>query len=79
MNTLHIFATNVRNYRKQKGLSQEGLAEKSNLHRTYISSLEREKRNISIENIEKIADALSVDAYQLFLPSTAEIKEKKKI
>ncbi|WP_195599240.1 helix-turn-helix domain-containing protein [Longibaculum muris] len=65
MNLLKIFSSNVRYYRKLKNLSQEELAFKCGLHRTYISSIECLKRNISIENIEKIADALDVEAYIL--------------
>lgn len=67
MDLLHIFASNVRARRMALGFSQEKLAELAGLHRTYISSLEREKRNISIDNIQKIAEALRVDAYQLFI------------
>lgn len=68
MQLLHIFAINVRRIRNERGYSQEYLAELANLHRTYISAVERECRNISIENIEKIALALNVNAYELFLP-----------
>lgn len=50
MDLLHIFAANVKNYRSEAGLSQEKLAELAGLHRTYISAVEREKRNISITN-----------------------------
>jgi bamHI control element len=60
-----VFAENVKRYRKEKGLSQEELAFESGLHRTYISSIERGKRNISIENIAKIANALDKMPYQL--------------
>jgi transcriptional regulator with XRE-family HTH domain len=67
MTLLHIFATNVKRYRVAQGLSQEKLAELSGLHRTYISSLERERRNISIENIESISKALNVDPQLLFI------------
>ena len=69
MTLLHIFATNVRYFRLKQNLSQEKLAELSGLHRTYISSLERERRNISIENIESIAKALDVEPYLLFMNS----------
>lgn len=61
MSLMHIFAVNVKDYRLEKGLSQEKLAELSGLHRTYISAIEREQRNISIENIENIANALNLD------------------
>ena len=68
MQLLHIFFLNLRRIRNERGYSQEYLAELANLHRTYISAVERECRNISIENIEKIALALNVNAYELFLP-----------
>lgn len=65
MMLIHVFAVNVREYRIQRGLSQEALAEKAGLHRTYISAVERERRNICIENIEAIAKALEVEPYML--------------
>lgn len=65
MTLLHIFAQNVYAYRAAKGISQEKLAELSGLHRTYISAIEREKRNISIDNIERIATALDIEPYKL--------------
>jgi len=55
------FGKKLREIRLKKGISQEKLAELCNLHRTYISSVERGKRNISLLNIEKIAKALNVD------------------
>ncbi len=69
MQLIHIFASNVKRYRQSKNLSQEKLAELSGLHRTYISALECERRNISIDNIQKIAEALNIDAYLLFIPN----------
>lgn len=67
MTLLHIFASNVKRYRLEQGLSQETLGELSGLHRTYISLVERERRNISIDNIERIAAALHVEPHLLFL------------
>ena len=67
MRLLHIFANNVRRYRTEQNLSQEKLAELAGLHRTYISAVECERRNISIENIESIADALNIKPYMLLL------------
>lgn len=55
----------VRGIRKQKGFSQEELAFRSGLHRTYISDIERGDRNVSVKNIEKIARALSVKPSEL--------------
>ncbi|WP_235083409.1 helix-turn-helix domain-containing protein [Streptococcus infantis] len=60
-----VLAENVKHYRKEAGLSQEDLAFDTGLHRTYISSIERGKRNVSIENVAKIADALHKMPYQL--------------
>ena len=67
MTVLHTFAANIRRFRKQSGLSQEALAERCGLHRTYISAVEREKRNISLTNVEKIAQTLGVPAFWLFI------------
>ena len=50
----------MRSIRKERGLSQEKLAEMCDLHRTYIGSVERGERNITIDNIERIAKALSI-------------------
>lgn len=60
MDTLKHFGEKVRELRIKKGLSQEGLAEISGLHRTYISSLELGKRNVSLINICALAKALGV-------------------
>lgn len=68
MSLMHVFANNVRKYRTEKGLSQEALADLAGLHRTYISAIERERRNISIDNIESIAYALNVEPHLLFMP-----------
>lgn len=60
-----IFATNLKKQRQIMKMSQEQLSFASGLHRTYISDVERGNRNISIENIEKLANALKVDPSQL--------------
>jgi transcriptional regulator with XRE-family HTH domain len=52
--------------RLARGLSQERLAELAGLHRTYISSLERGQRNVSLDNIHALADALAVRPADLF-------------
>ena len=59
------FGVKLRELRKQKGLSQEDLALKSGLHRTYISDIERGSRNLSLKNIEKIAKALGIKPQDL--------------
>ena len=75
MDILKVFSENVRRYRKNLGFSQEEFAEKCGLHRTYISAVERQRRSISLNNIEKIADALGVDAYLLFIDGDDDNRE----
>ncbi len=67
MDLLNVFSFNVRKYRKLKGYSQNKLAKLAGLHPTYINYVELGKRSISLRNIQKIADALEVDIYKLFL------------
>lgn len=71
MDILKVFGTNVRKYRLEKKLSQEDFADLCGLHRTYISDVERFNRSISLENIQKIADALEIDTYKLFIEGKA--------
>jgi len=59
------FGERVRKIRKEKGLSQEQLAFKADLHRTYIGMIERAEKNITLINIQKIAKALEISEYQL--------------
>lgn len=65
-----IFAHNLKLIRQKRGISQEQLAEAADLHRTYISSVERGARNISIDNMERLALALGVDLRVLLSPET---------
>jgi transcriptional regulator with XRE-family HTH domain len=62
---LKIFGGNVKKYRIKRGWSQEQLAQRAELHRTYIGSIERSERNISLLNIERIAHALRVSIKDL--------------
>lgn len=59
------FAANVRAHRQRLGLSQEALAEAAVLHRTYVGSIERGERNVSIDNMERLAHALGLDLVDL--------------
>jgi transcriptional regulator with XRE-family HTH domain len=56
-----ILAANIRVLRRERGLSQEALAELAGIHRTYLGSVERAERNIAIDNVCRIAWALGVD------------------
>ena len=53
-----IFAENLRKARHAKKFSQEDLAEVAGLHRTYVGSVERAERNVSIDNMERLAAAV---------------------
>ena len=63
---LKSFGDRVRRIRTQKGYSQEELAHRANLHRTYIGMIERAEKNITLMNIEKIANALDISIKELF-------------
>jgi transcriptional regulator with XRE-family HTH domain len=60
------FGKRLRELREATGMSQEALAHEAGLDRTYVSSVERGKRNISLENIERLAKALGVKLKDLF-------------
>lgn len=61
-----IFATNMKRIRKKQGLTQEQLAEKCGLHRTYIGGIEQARINVSLKNVSKIANALDANPAFLF-------------
>lgn len=69
-----IIAYNMRLFRFNKGWSQEELARQCGLDRTYVSAIERKRWNIALSNIEKMAQALEVPAYQLLLPPSERLK-----
>lgn len=56
-----ILSNNIKKIRKKMGISQEELAHKCGLHRTYIGAIERGERNITLSSLEIIASALGVD------------------
>ncbi len=63
---LVLFGRNVQNHRKALGLSQEQLADRAGVHRTYIGMIERAEKNITLVNIEKIAKAFGISIDSLF-------------
>lgn len=67
MDIIKVFGANLRKYRTGLGVSQEKFAEMCGLHRTYISDIERFKRSIALENVQKISDALGIETYLLFI------------
>ena len=63
-----ILAKNLRAFRKSQGLSQEELAAKCELHRTYIGSVERCERNVTLSTLETLSSALGVTVPELLTP-----------
>lgn len=60
------FGKKIMELRNSLGISQEELADKAGLHRTYIGMIERAEKNVTLINIEKIANALDVNIKELF-------------
>ncbi len=79
MLVIDTFADNMREFRVRAGLSQEMLAEKSGLHRTYIGSIEQKRANISLKNVEKISNALGVDPAIMFIDGIAAREDVKDV
>ena len=63
---LVAFGEIIRDLRKEKELSQEELADKAGLHRTYIGMIERGEKNITLENINKLSKALQTPLHEIF-------------
>lgn len=69
MDIVKVFGQNVKKFRLEKHLSQKELAEKSNLHRTYISAIECFRRSIALENVQRIACAYRLMTGYAALPN----------
>jgi transcriptional regulator with XRE-family HTH domain len=67
-----IFAANLRALRRAQDMSQEALADAAGLSRTYVSSVERGERNIAIDNIGRLAEALGTSAMALLDPDLSK-------
>jgi transcriptional regulator with XRE-family HTH domain len=65
-NILKYVGARIRDLRKERGLSQEQLGERAGFHFSYIGGIERAEKNISLINLSKIAEGLSVEVHELF-------------
>lgn len=63
-----LFGIRLRHARQEMGLSQEFLAEQAGLHRTYIGQVERGERNISVDSMERLADAVGLQLWNMLKP-----------
>lgn len=77
-NVRREFGAAVRAYRRYLGLSQETLAERAELHRTYVTDVERGARNLSLESISRLARALDLSISSLFSPPRQAVAERAK-
>lgn len=64
-----IFGRNLRAYREARGLSQEAFADVLGVHRTYMGSVERGERNLTLRSLERIAERIGQDPLTLLAPS----------
>ncbi len=67
-----ILAANIRAFREEKGLSQEGFADICGLHRTYVGSVERGERNVTLSTLEVFASVMGVSVSQLLAEKTSK-------
>jgi transcriptional regulator with XRE-family HTH domain len=72
-----VFARNLRRYRRIRDISQEQLALQAGMSRSYVSGIEREERNVSIDNMGVLADALGVPLKDLVDPDLFSSVEKR--
>ncbi len=72
-----LFGQRLRAARVEIALSQEELADQAELHRTYIGQVERGERNISVDNMEKLAEAVGQDLWRMLQPEERVVKKPK--
>lgn len=65
---LETLAENIRSFRRERGISQETLADMCSLHRTYVGSVERRERNVTLASLAVLADVLGVSVPELLTP-----------
>lgn len=65
LSVIELFSENLRAARLRKGITQEELADLAGLHRTYVGSAERGERNVTLESVERLAQALGVSSSEL--------------
>jgi transcriptional regulator with XRE-family HTH domain len=70
-----ILAANIRRYRKQRGISQQDFAYDIEMDRTYFGGIERGERNVSIDNIERIAKGLEITASMLMIEPNSDLDD----
>jgi transcriptional regulator with XRE-family HTH domain len=79
MDIREVLALNLRKLRRARGLSQEELAHRAEIDRTYISSLERSVYGAGIDVVDRLARVLGVEAADLLTRPAAQRTEKKKV
>lgn len=73
-----VLAENIVALRHDRGWSQEALAFEAGLHRTFVAHVERQARNIALDNLERLAVALGVQSYELLLPRNSKPQRTSK-
>ena len=79
MNIREVLATNLRKLRRSRGLSQEELAHRAKIDRTYISALERSVYAAGIDVVDRLARVLGVEAADLLVRPASDTGDKKKV
>jgi transcriptional regulator with XRE-family HTH domain len=69
LNLREVLSENIRTFRAKEDLSQEEFAARSGLHRTYIGSVERLERNVTLETLQQLSTAMGISAAALLTPS----------
>jgi transcriptional regulator with XRE-family HTH domain len=78
ISNMEILAKHIIGFREANGLSQEAFADMCHLHRTYIGSIERYERNVSLNTLEVIAKAIGIPLFLLFIPVSLNKGSKTK-